>query len=256
MNQQHRWETTALGAWVWALRLGWWVTAGRGIARTRFAGGCPAVISLRMVLVVIVLLSGGSRVWAGRGRPHLDTTLGFNVLLSDQGTLLRGVSLSWDGGDPYGSLAKVVPSEAALASLAELYGLNTVHLYLEGDSSGNTNAPGVNAADCDLLVQRTENAGLYLIITIGCNGENGSIHSLPWSLDFWKFYAPRYQDRPHVLYEAHNEPVRFSLNSWKDSDWDKQVTLYQAIRAAAPDTFILLGSFMGFAGDPRYGANY
>ncbi len=195
-------------------------------------------------------------MWAGRERPHLDTTLGFNVLLTDQGTLLRGVSLSWDGGDPYGSLARVVPSEAALASLATLYGLNTVHLYLEGDSSGNTNAPGVNAADCDLLVQRTEAAGLYLIITIGCNGENGTIHSLPWSLEFWKFYAPRYKDRPHVLYEAHNEPVRFSLNSWRDSDWDKQVTLYQAIRASAPDTFILLGSFMGFAGDPRYGANY
>lgn len=50
--------------------------------------------------------------------------------------------------------------------------------------------------------------------------------------------------------------MRFSLNSWKDSDWDKQVTLYRTIRAAAPDTFILLGSFMGFAGDPRYGANY
>jgi hypothetical protein len=149
-----------------------------------------------------------------------------------------------------------VPSQAALNALATEYGLNTVHLYLEGDSSGNTNAPGFNAGDCDVLVQRTENAGLYLTITIGCNGENGSIHSLPWSIDFWKFYSPRYRDRTHVIYEAHNEPVPYTLNSWKDSDWDKQWTLYREIRAYAPDTFILLGSFMGFAGDPRYGANY
>jgi hypothetical protein len=219
-------------------------------------GGRYAETCLRLIFAVMVIVSAGGKALAGRARPRLDTTLGFNVLVSDQGTLLRGVSLAWDGGDPYGSLAKVMPSEATLTSLKTHYGLNTVHLYLEGDSSGNTNAPGVNAADCDLLVQRTEAAGLYLIITIGCNGENGTIHSLPWSLDFWNFYAPRYKDRPHVLYEAHNEPVRFSLNSWKDSDWDRQVTLYRAMRAAAPDTFILLGSFMGFAGDPRYGANY
>jgi hypothetical protein len=92
-----------------------------------------------------------------------------------------------------------VPSQAALNALATEYGLNTVHLYLEGDSSGNTNAPGFNTGDCDVLVQRTENAGLYLTITIGCNGENGSIHSLPWSIDFWKFYSPRYRDRTHVI---------------------------------------------------------
>ena len=228
----------------------------RGFSKARVGGARPADTFLRLILAVTVMVFAAGNAWAGRKRPRLDTTLGFNVLLSDQGTLLRGVSLSWDGGDPYGTLAKVVPSEATLASLKTQYGLNTVHLYLEGDSSGNTNAPGVNAADCDLLVQRTEAVGLYLIITIGCNGENGTIHSLPWSLDFWKFYAPRYKDHPHVLYEAHNEPVRYTLSSWINSDWDRQLTLYRAIRAAAPDTFILLGTFMGFAGDPRYGADY
>jgi hypothetical protein len=88
----------------------------------------------------LLVVSAGP-VSAGRERPHLDVSLGFNVLRTDQDTLLRGVSLSWDGGDPYGSLAKQVPSQAALNALATEYGLNTVHLYLEGDSSGNTNAP-------------------------------------------------------------------------------------------------------------------
>ena len=36
-----------------------------------------------------------------RGRPYIDDSLGYNVIRTDMGTLLRGVSLSTDGGDPY-----------------------------------------------------------------------------------------------------------------------------------------------------------
>jgi hypothetical protein len=208
---------------------------------------------LGFIVVCVLALSGG--VLAGRGRPHIDTSLGFNVLLSDQNTLLRGVSLSWDGGDPYGSQSKVMPTQAQLDALANEYGLNALHLYLEGDSSGNTNPIGYNAADCDILVARCANAGLYLIITIGCNGENGQMN-LAWSQDFWEFYGPRYKDETHVIYEAHNEPALWTPSNWTTTDWDKQIAIYNTIRTAAPDTFILLGSFMGFAGDPRWGANY
>lgn len=31
-----------------------------------------------------------------------------------------------------------------------------------------------------------------------------------WAFDFWKFYAPRYKDGPHVIYEIHNEPVQWA----------------------------------------------
>ena len=212
--------------------------------------------SLAAWIGAVCVLSFCSSAFAQRGRPHLDTSLGFNRLLSDNDTLLRGVSLSFDGGDPYGSLNPVVPSQASLNALATDYGLNTVHLYLEGDSSMNPNAVGHNLALADAIVQRTANAGLYLIITIGNNGENGTIHSLSDSQDFWSLYGARYKDETHVIYEAHNEPVSFTLNQWSDPDWDKQLTLYNTIRAAAPDTFTLLGSFMGFVGDPRYGADY
>jgi hypothetical protein len=128
-------------------------------------------------------------------------------------------------------------------------------LYLEGDSTGNTNPIGYNAADCDILVQRCADAGLYLIITIGCNGENGTM-DLAWSQDFWNFYGPRYANETHVIYEAHNEPVPHMINSWTTADWDDQIALYHTIRATAPDTFILLGSFMGFVGDFRSAADY
>ena len=212
-------------------------------------------ISLLVLALVWSLLCLQS-AFAARGRPHLDTSLGYNMLLSDNNTLLRGVSLSFDGGDPYGSLPKTVPTQAQLDSLARDYGLNTVHLYLEGNSSENPNPLGYNLADADLLVQRTAAAGLYLIITIGNNGENGTIHSMDFAEDFWELYGARYKDETHVIYEAHNEPAFFTPNQWTNSDWDNQITLYNTIRSVAPDTFTLLGSFMGFAGDPRYGADY
>ena len=91
----------------------------------------------------------GASAFAARGRPHLDTSLGFNMLLSDNDTLLRGVSLSWDGGDPYGTQIKRVPTQASLDALAEVYGLNSVHVYLEGDAAQNPDPVGVNLADCD-----------------------------------------------------------------------------------------------------------
>jgi hypothetical protein len=94
---------------------------------------CKTAI-LWMAAIAIFLSTTGS-AWAARGRPHLDTTLGYNVLLSDNDTLLRGVSLSFDGGDPYGSQSINVPTQAQLDALATDYGLNTVHLYLEGDSA-------------------------------------------------------------------------------------------------------------------------
>ena len=200
----------------------------------------------RLVLLLAILGGTNSLAHAERGRPVIDDSLGFKRLLSDRGTLLRGVSLSWDGGDPYGSQKKFMPSQASLDALARDYGYNTVHLYLEGDSSGNTDPVGYNAADCDVLVDRCAEAGLYLIITIGCNGENGAIHSMDFIQDFWRFYGPRYKDRTHVIYEAKNEPVHFTAAHWRPEDWDDQVTMYRTIRKAAPETMVLLFSYMGF----------
>ena len=108
-------------------------------------------------LMCLFLLS--TSAFAARGRPHLDTSLGYNVLLSDNDSLLRGVSLSWDGGDPYGTQIKSVPTQASLDALAEVYGLNSVHVYLEGDAAQNPDPVGINMADCDTLVQRCANAG-------------------------------------------------------------------------------------------------
>lgn len=215
----------------------------------------PGIRLLFAVLSVVTLM--GSTLHAQqRGRPVIDSSLGYNVILTDRGTLLRGVSLAWDGGDPYGSLPGNIPSSAQLRRLATDFGLNTVHLYLEGNSSQNPNDVGVNLVDADAFVEATADAGLYLIITIGCNGENGTIHSRGFARDFWALYAPRYRDQTHVIYEAHNEPVAYTPNQWTMQDWHDQVDLYETIRPLAPDTLVLLCTFMGFAGDPTFGARY
>lgn len=201
-----------------------------------------------MSLLVAFALAFGftNQAQAKRDRPVIDSSLGFNRLLTDKGTLMRGVSISWDGGDPYGSQDRFMPSQESLNALAQDYGYNALHIYLEGDSSGNTDPVGYNVEWCDTLVERCAKANLYLIITIGCNGENGSIHSMDFILDFWKFYGPRYKDETHVFYEAKNEPVPHTAAHWLPEDWDNQVLMYNTIRAAAPDTMILLCSYMGF----------
>ncbi len=204
------------------------------------------ILSGCLMICLLTHCAYSSDVRIGRKRPHIDNSMGFNRLLSDNNSLLRGVSLSWDGGDPYGSQSKYMPTQKSLNELATKYGFNSLHLYLEGDSSGNTNPVGCNADDCDILVKRCAKAGLYLIITIGCNGENGAIHNLRFIHDFWNFYAPRYKNETHVIYEAKNEPVAHTAGHWKPEDWDKQVAMYKTIRTAAPDTMILLFSYMGF----------
>ena len=212
-------------------------------------------MSRSMVLVVWALLSISAAADVPRGRPVVDSSFGFNTILTDQHTRLRGISLSWDGGDPYGSQPKVIPTPAQLQRLSDTFGLNTIHVYLEGNASQNPNPVGVNVLDADALVAATREAGLYLILTIGCNGENGSIHSMDFARDFWSLYAPRYKDETHVIFEAHNEPALYTPNQWTVQDWNRQVELYHHIRDRAPDSLILLGSFMGFAGDPTFGVN-
>ena len=183
-----------------------------------------------------------------RGRPRIDKSLGYNVIRTDLNTALRGVSLSFDGGDPYGSISANMPTAAQMQSLVEDYGFNTVHVYLEGDAEQNPDPVGINEALADELVALTRDAKLYLIITMGNNGENGAIHSMEKTLDFWRFYGAKYANETHVIFEAHNEPVAGINPNWTSEDWQRQADMYRTIRSVAPDTMVLLGSFMSFFG--------
>jgi hypothetical protein len=183
-----------------------------------------------------------------RGRPHIDKSLGYNIIRTDLNTALRGVSLSFDGGDPYGSIEANMPTAAQMESLVVDYGFNTVHVYLEGDAEQNPDPAGINEALADELVALTRDAKMYLIITMGNNGENGAIHSMEKTLAFWELYGAKYADETHVIFEAHNEPVAGVNGNWTSVDWARQADMYRTIRTVAPDTMVLLGSFMSFFG--------
>ena len=180
-----------------------------------------------------------------RGRPHLNAAR--TTFVGDNGQNLRGpfTSTEWTGPVP----------ASQIASMKNL-GFNAVHLYAE---SFNTNypaagsqAPGYSAANVDAIVAATRTNGLYLIITIG-NGANNGDYSLAWITNFWKFYAPRYANEMHVIYEIQNEPVAWgppysSANATPPGAVNMEIAAYNAIRQYAPNTPVLLFTYAVFSG--------
>ncbi|MFP4282952.1 MAG: cellulase family glycosylhydrolase, partial [Opitutales bacterium] len=122
------------------------------------------------------------------------------TFVADNGELIRGPFASTEWSGP--------PTREAVAAVKTL-GSNGIHLYAEvfdpDYPAAGSQAPGYAAEHIDALVQMTREEGLYLIITIGNGGNNGSFN-LDYVLDFWDFYAPRYKDETHVIYEIQNEP--------------------------------------------------
>jgi regulation of enolase protein 1 (concanavalin A-like superfamily)/fibronectin type 3 domain-containing protein len=180
-----------------------------------------------------------------RGRPHLNASR--TTFVGDNGQDLRGpfTSTEWTGPVP----------ASQIANLKNL-GFNAVHLYAE---SFNTNypaagsqAPGYSAANVDAIVAETRTNGLYVVITIGNGAYNGN-YNLAWVTNFWKFYAPRYANETHVIYEIQNEPVAWgppysSANATPPGAVNMEIAAYQVIRQYAPNTPVLLFTYAVFGG--------
>jgi endoglucanase len=180
-----------------------------------------------------------------RGRPHLN--IARTTFVGDNGQNLRGpfTSTEWTGPVP----------ASQIASMKNL-GFNAVHLYAE---SFNTNypaagsqAPGYSAANVDAIVAATRTNGLYLVITIGNGAFNGD-YSLAWVTNFWKFYAPRYANETHVIYEIQNEPVAWgppysSGSATPPGAVNMEIAAYNVIRQYAPNTPVLLFTYAVFGG--------
>lgn len=163
---------------------------------------------------------------AARGRPQINAA--GTTFVADNGNLLRGAIISTETG--------VVPALADVQAI-KTRGLNTIHCYAERSDYGY--AAGAKAAALDQVVQMTRDNNLYLVITIGGGGVNADFIE-----DFWTFYAPRYQNETHVLYEIQNEPVvRAPVSA---SVITMEQNAYAIIRTAAPDTPVLLMSYTIF----------
>ncbi|NLW84656.1 MAG: carbohydrate-binding protein, partial [Phycisphaerae bacterium] len=175
-----------------------------------------------------------------RGRPVLNAAR--TTFVADNGQLLRGpfTSSEWGNPAPY----------AQIENMKKL-GFNAVHLYgecydINYPNAGST-APGYAASRIDSVVAATRELGMYLIITIG-NGANNGNYNINYVVDFWKFYAPRYANETHVLYEIQNEPVAWgppysSSTATPPGAVDMEIAAYQTIRTYAPHTPVLLFSY-------------
>jgi len=180
-----------------------------------------------------------------RGRPQLNVAR--TTFVSDNGQRLRGpyTSTEWTTAVPATNIAKMKD-----------LGFNAVHLYAEVfnltyPNPGGT-APGYNVAEVDKIVAATRTNGLYLIMTIG-NGANNGNHNRAWATNFWNFYAARYANETHVIYEIHNEPLAWGppylTQTTPPGTLDMEIAAYRAIRANAPQTPVLLFSYAVLSGN-------
>ena len=193
---------------------------------------------------LIFSLRAEAQLTIPRGRPQLNAAR--TTFVADNGQRLRGPyeSTEWTTAAPASEVAKIKD-----------LGCNAVHLYAEVfdpnyPTNGST-APGYAVAEVDKMVQITRTNGLYLVMTIG-NGANNGNHNLAWATNFWNFYAARYANETHVLFEIHNEPMAWGPSYLTGTSpagtLDMEIAAYRTIRAHAPITPVLLFSYAVLSG--------
>lgn len=168
--------------------------------------------------------------------------------MTDRGSALRGVTLEADLGVAFGIDVEAEAARPAIRRtfdrLALELGLNTFQVYLEGWNV----EPGTRAAFADVLVEESGRAGLYLILGPGVGPIREDKGGTGWFDPavvgaFWSFYAQRYAANEHVLYQLYKVPERTCDAVWGTEGLALEREKYIQIRAAAPETRILVFSF-------------
>lgn len=181
-----------------------------------------------MLVAIFAALAVSRDAQAARGRPVLNAN--GTTFVGDNGSLLRGPQIATSSGS--------APSLSSLLAITN-YGCNAIHCYAEGANGGY--AAGTQSNAVDTLVRMTRTNGLYLVITIGDGGVNTSFDT-----NFWKFYAGRYANETHVLYEIQNEVTSSGPSS--GAVIALETNCYNIIRAAAPNTPVLFFSYVALNG--------
>jgi hypothetical protein len=174
-----------------------------------------------------VLLAFPTNALATRGRVKVAN----NTIMTDKGTLIRGARVSLDIWDE-------TPSQADIDTMKNSRGLNAFHIYAEYPGGGSA---GYNSAKVDKVVDLADTNDLYVILTIGSGGGNGTFNQ-NFVTSFWNFYGPRYKDKTHVIYEVCNEPQAWSA-PYNNNTLTMEKNAYTQIRGLAPDTHIMMMSY-------------
>jgi hypothetical protein len=156
------------------------------------------------------------------------------TLVTDKETLLRGAYVSID--TPWDSM----PPREYITAIKGL-GLNCIHLYAEHPEYQLT---GDNVAEVDSLVKWTKEDSLYIMITM--SGWSSEYGNYDYVTSFWSFYATRYKDKSHVIFEICNEPfmAEYPYTTLYDSlTIAMERAAYDTIRNCAPETHIIFMSY-------------
>lgn len=195
------------------------------------------------LLVVFALAACSSRP---PGKPRVEASapisgerqrvhVGNGTVLTDRGTILRGASMMILARPNYST-------DPAFWSSVHDLGLNAVRLDVATTKIGKTvyeQLPSLDKA-VDLAAQN----GMYIMFK---TSEKPGTYDLDSLIEFWSVAAPRYKNRTNVLFELTNEPVSGRAPWGRPEQWTDQVIadltkVYNIMRAAAPDTHIVLFS--------------
>jgi hypothetical protein len=166
------------------------------------------VISIFLPLILTSLICYAN---SGRGRAKIVN----GTLVTDRGTLLRGTTINYY--QPF--------SQEGINSLKNL-GMNSCHIYASYDT---TNA---DVAFLDSLVNWTERDSIYLVISPGGEYDDVAYNKV---INFWKFYASRYKNKTHLIFEVDNEPGYLVPQLEND--------FYKIINDSAPGTPMVMQLF-------------
>ncbi|MEM8931705.1 MAG: cellulase family glycosylhydrolase [Acidobacteriota bacterium] len=207
--------------------------------------GVPARLPAVVLAFVLACLVTGD-AWAARARP----TVGDGTIVADNGALLRGAHWSVD-------INGTIPSHSWVAGLKNR-GFNALHVYGERRKKTCTpgqpvvlNTVGQYEQQIQDLVDMTDGLGLYLLLTVGdCDPGSLDEQDLDFAIDFWEWYAPRFKNDTHVLFEIRNEPYWVPGLDKSQPSTSRVRRLqrqgYNVIRREAPSTPVLLYSYAVF----------
>jgi hypothetical protein len=184
-----------------------------------------------LLLQILLILTTTVFAQTPRGRVQIKD----GSLVTDKGTLLRGCFAA-----PNNSFFALETREQ-IAAIKNM-GLNSIHVYADSywEHELNGAVPGYLSDKVDSLVKWTRNDSLYLILTFaGGITENKKDTIIEFIKDSWRFYAERYKNETHLIFEIYNEPGDIPFDPWII---DMERELYQIIRSLAPETHILFFS--------------
>jgi len=205
--------------------------------------------------VIFILVLAMNLYATPRGR----VTIANGTVVTDRGTQLRGLPL-WL--NPYidetdkGTLNFISVPEYRdyFRNISQRYGLNairicyTAYYAFNGDRYTKEQiTPQTYKPAMDSIVQWAGEDGIYVII----NYHDVGHYDLDHMKAFWEYAAATYKDETHVVFELMNEPVKWYAKNYDTDDIAMVKTLYDLVRAAAPQTHLILWSFanLGSAGE-------